>query len=117
MTGKPKSATAVMATLKKELEAANPEQVLELVRSMKDNAIARQAAENLGPLGMALCLNRTGATRYQHSVLGVTGLEDLQRLWTAAKHFLQEVLEPQMQQIAVEAEVQRRLQEKEVPDG
>lgn len=103
---KPKSATAVMVTLKKELEAENPSQVLERVQALKAIAIAN----GQGPLGITLTMARA-TTRYNHALIGVVDLKDWHRVQGMVQHFLQEVLGPEIKRLEIEVEVQRRLSE------
>lgn len=113
----PKSVTAVMTTLKKELEAENPEQVLAQVKTLKmaNESMTRKLADDRGPLAIVLTMDRA-SLKYNHALTGITGIEDFQRTQGMVEHFLREILSPQIRQLEVEAEVQRRLSVKTEED-
>lgn len=106
---KPKSTMTVMAALKKELEAESPEQVLEKIQALKAAAVNDQ-----GPIGVMLTMART-TLKYNHALTGLVNLEDWRWAQGMVEHFLREVLNPQVRQMEVEVEVQRRLEEHQQP--
>ena len=117
---KPKSTTAVMTTLKKELKAENPEEVLTAVETLRaaNEFMTKKLADDRGPLAVVLAMDRT-ALKYNHALAGTTSIEDFQRIQGMVDHFSREVLGLQIRQLEVEAEVQRRLSAngKEMIDG
>lgn len=109
-----KSAAAVMKILKEQLDAENPEQVLEKVQHLK--TISQRLADDRGPLAIILTMDRV-TLKYNHAVTGIANeLEDQYHVRNMLEHYLREILGPQIRQSEIEIEVRQRLKRNE-PHG
>lgn len=107
-----KSAATVLKTLKEELGAGNPEEVLDKVQNLKaiSEKLSKRLTDSQGPLSLTLSLNRATA-KYSHAMTAANDLPDLLLIQTVIEHFRAEILGPAIRQLEVEAEVQRRLED------